>query len=124
LRNNQSTEEVKTVKKIEAVIRPEKLDAVKEALETAGYPGMMLTRIEGHGKQKGLMQQFRGRAYKVEMLPKYKIEVICAEGECTKLIEAVSGAARTGEVGDGKIFVSDIADVMRIRTGESGETAI
>ena len=112
------------MKKIEAVIRPEKLDSVKEALETAGYPGMMLTRIEGHGKQKGLMQQFRGRAYKVEMLPKYKIEVICADDECTKLIEAVTGAARTGEVGDGKIFVSDIADVLRIRTGESGESAV
>ena len=112
------------MKKIEAVIRPEKLDAVKEALESAGYPGMMLTRIEGHGKQKGLMQQFRGRAYKVEMLPKYKIEVVCAGDDCSKLTEAIAGAARTGDVGDGKIFVTDIADVMRIRTGESGEVAI
>lgn len=112
------------MKKIEAVIRPEKLDAVKAALDTAGYPGMMLTRIEGHGKQKGMMQQFRGRSYKVEMLPKYKIEVVCGNDECTKLIESISAAARTGEVGDGKIFVSDISDVLRIRTGESGETAI
>ena len=112
------------MKKIEAVIRPEKLDAVKEALEAAGYPGMMLTRIEGHGKQKGLMQQFRGRPYKVEMLPKYKIEVVCAEGDCSKLIEAITDSARTGEVGDGKIFVSDISDVTRIRTGESGDVAI
>lgn len=112
------------MKKIEAVIRPEKLDAVKAALDEAGYPGMMLTRIEGHGKQKGLMQQFRGRAYRVEMLPKYKIEVVCGENDCAKLIEAVAEAARTGEVGDGKIFVSDISDVMRIRTGETGDVAI
>ena len=112
------------MKKIEAVIRPEKLDAVKEALDGAGYPGMMLTRIEGHGKQKGLMQQFRGRSYKVEMLPKYKIEVICAEEDCASLIEAIATSARTGEVGDGKIFISGISDVMRIRTGETGDTAI
>ena len=112
------------MKKIEAVIRPEKLDDVKEALEAAGYPGLMLTRIEGHGKQKGLMQQFRGRQYKVELLPKYKIEVVCADDSCEILIEAITRTARTGEVGDGKIFVSDISDVVRIRTGEAGEVAI
>lgn len=112
------------MKKLEAVIRPEKLDDVKQALETAGYPGLMLTRIEGHGKQKGLMQQFRGRQYKVDMLPKYKIEVVCRDDECMKLSEAIIAAARTGEVGDGKIFTSDISDVIRIRTGESGEVAI
>lgn len=112
------------MKKIEAVIRPEKLDDVKAALDAAGYPGLMLTRIEGHGKQKGVMQQFRGRQYKVELLPKYKIEVICADGECVRLIEAITSSARTGEVGDGKIFVSDIGDVVRIRTGESGDAAI
>lgn len=112
------------MKKIEAVIRPERLDDVKEALEAAGYPGLMLTRIEGHGKQKGLMQQFRGRQYKVELLPKYKIEVVCSDDHCSTLIDAIVGAARTGEVGDGKLFVTDIHDVMRIRTGESGEIAI
>ncbi len=112
------------MKKIEAVIRPERLDDVKAALETAGYPGLMLTRIEGHGKQKGVLQQFRGRQYKVELLPKYKIEVVCADGECAKLIEAIVTAGRTGEVGDGKIFVSEITDVVRIRTGESGEAAV
>ncbi len=112
------------MKKIEAVIRPERLEDVKQALETAGYPGLMLTRIEGHGKQKGVMQQFRGRQYKVELLPKYKIEVICDNATCDALVEAIVTAARTGEVGDGKIFVSDIADVIRIRTGESGEHAI
>ena len=112
------------MKKIEAVFRPEKLEDVKTALEAAGYPGLMLTRIEGHGKQKGVMQQFRGRQYKVELLPKYKVEVICEDAQCTALIEAITAAARTGEVGDGKIFVSDIADVVRIRTGESGAAAI
>lgn len=112
------------MKKITAVIRPEKLDDVKAALEAAGYPGLMLTRIEGHGKQKGIMQQFRGRSYKVELLPKYKIEVVCADSECTSLIDAIVGSAQTGEVGDGKIFISDIADVVRIRTKESGEAAI
>ena len=117
-------EEVQHVKKIEAVIRPEKLDDVKDALEAAGYPGLMLTRIEGHGRQKGMEQQFRGRPYKVDLLPKYKIEVICAESECASLIEAIVQAGRTGEVGDGKVFVSDIADVVRIRTGESGESAV
>lgn len=112
------------MKKITAVIRPEKLDDVKAALETAGYPGLMLTRIEGHGKQKGIMQQFRGRSYKVELLPKYKVEVVCADSECTSLIDAIVSSAQTGEVGDGKIFISDIADVVRIRTKESGEAAI
>ena len=112
------------MKKITAVIRPEKLDDVKAALESAGYPGLMLTRIEGHGKQKGVEQQYRGRAYKVEMLPKYKIEVVCADDRCDGLIDAIVRHAQTGEVGDGKIFVAEVADVIRIRTDERGETAI
>ena len=112
------------MKKIEAVIRPERLDDVKAALEAAGYPGLMLTRIEGHGKQKGLLQQFRGRPYKLELLPKFKIEVVCNDGQCKALIDAIIAAGRTGEVGDGKIFVSDVAEVFRIRTGEEGEGAV
>jgi nitrogen regulatory protein P-II 1 len=112
------------MKRIEAVIRPEKLDDVKNALEAAGYPGLMLTRIEGHGRQKGMEQQFRGRPYKVDLLPKYKIEVICADSKCGQLIDAIVESGRTGEVGDGKVFVSDISDVIRIRTGESGEPAV
>lgn len=112
------------MKKIEAVIRPEKLEDVKNALEDAGYPGLMLSRIEGHGQQKGIEQQFRGRAYKVELLPKYKIEVVCEDDRCEGLIEAIVSAGRTGAIGDGKIFVSDIADVIRIRTGESGPGAV
>lgn len=112
------------MKKIAAIIRPEKLDDVKAALEEKGYPGLMLTRIEGHGQQKGVHAQFRGRAYKVEMLPKYKVEIVCAEGECAALIDAIVAAARTGEVGDGKVFVSEVTDVVRIRTDERGDAAI
>ena len=112
------------MKKIEAVIRPERLEDVKAALEEAGYPGLMLTRIEGHGKQKGVMQQFRGRQYKVELLPKYKIEVVCDDSDCQRLVDAIVGAARTGEVGDGKIFLSTVDDVVRVRTGENGAAAL
>lgn len=112
------------MKKIEAVVRPEKLDDVKAALEAAGYPGLMLSRIEGHGQQKGAIQQFRGRPYKVELLPKYKLEIVCADDQCASLVEAIVSSGRTGEVGDGKIFVTDIADVIRIRTGESGTSAV
>lgn len=112
------------MKKILAVIRPERLDAVKESLEAAGYPGLMLTRIEGHGRQKGVMQQFRGRSYRVELLPKYKIEIVCADDKCGDLVEAITSSAQTGEVGDGKIFISDIAEVIRIRTNESGPAAV
>ncbi len=112
------------MKKIEAVIRPEKLDDVKAALEAAGYPGLMLSRIDGHGQQKGAEQQFRGRSYKVELLPKYKIEVVCADNDCKALTDAIISSGRTGEIGDGKIFISDIADVIRIRTGESGAGAV
>lgn len=112
------------MKKIEAVVRPEKLDEVKAALEACGYPGMMVTRIEGHGKQKGLVQQFRGRPYKVEMLPKYKLEVVVDDSDLDKTVAAVTSAARTGEVGDGKIFVYEVSDVVRIRTGETGAIAV
>ena len=112
------------MKKITAVVRPEMLEAVKAALEAAGYPGMMLTRIDGHGKQGGKVEQFRGRQYKVSMLPKYKIEIICADERCEPIIEAILTSAQTGEVGDGKIFVSTIDEVVRIRTRERGPDAI
>lgn len=112
------------MKKIEAVIRPERLEDVKTALAAAGYPGLMVTRIEGHGKQKGLLQQFRGRQYRVDLLPKFKVEVICVDGQCGPLLDAIVSAGRTGEVGDGKVFVSEVVDVVRIRTGETGEGAV
>lgn len=112
------------MKKVEAVIRVEKLDAVKAALDALDCPGLMVTRIEGHGKQKGVLQQFRGREYKVELLPKYKLEVVAADQSVPKIVQAIMAAARSGEVGDGKIFVYDVGEVYRIRTGESGEAAI
>ncbi len=112
------------MKKIEAVIRVEKLEEVNEVLEKIGYPGMMVTRIEGHGRQKGLVEQFRGREFKVNFLPKVKIEIVAKNEEADKIVSAISSVARTGEIGDGKIFVYPIENVFRIRTGEEGEIAI
>ena len=112
------------MKKIEAVVRIEKVDEVVEALKAAGAPGLMVTRIEGHGRQKGLVEQFRGRQFKVDLLPKVRVEVVVADSQVAKVGEAIVGAARTGEVGDGKLFVYPVDDVVRIRTGETGETAI
>lgn len=111
--------------KIEAIIRPEKVSEVKNALEQLGYPGMTLTEVKGHGKQKGLVQQWRGSQYRIEFLPKVKIELVVDDGDSVEpIIEAVSTVARTGEAGDGKIFVWPIQDVVRIRTGERGSGAV
>lgn len=112
------------MKKIEAVIRVEKLEEVTDALEKFGYPGMMVTRIEGHGRQKGLTEQFRGREFKVNFLPKIKIEIVVKDSETDKIINTISSIAKTGEIGDGKIFVYPVENVLRIRTGEKGETAL
>lgn len=113
------------MKKIEAVIRMEKLDEVRESLKkVGGYPGMSVTRIEGHGRQKGLVEQFRGREFKVELLPKIGIEIVCRDEDMNEIIKCIEKSAKTGEIGDGKIFVSEIIDVVRIRTGEKGEKAI
>jgi len=112
------------MQKVTAVIRAEKLDEVRAALEVKGYPGLMVVRIEGHGAQKGLKQQFRGREYTVELIPKIKLELVVKDSEVRPIIETITQAARTGNVGDGKIFVSPISEVVRIRTGEEGETAI
>ncbi len=112
------------MKKIEAIIRPEKLDDVKRALEAAGYPGITITEIEGHGKQKGVTQQWRGEVFKVDLLPKTKVEVVTSDKDQEKILTAIQNASRTGSVGDGKIFVSDISEVVRIRTNERGEKAI
>lgn len=102
----------------------EKLEEITEALEMLSCPGMMITHIEGHGRQKGLVEQFRGREYKVNFLPKIKIEVVVKDNEADKIVNTISRIARTGEIGDGKIFVSSVEDVLRIRTGEKGETAV
>lgn len=112
------------MKKIEAVLRPEKLEAVREALEQAGYPGISITEIEGHGMQKGTVQQWRGEQYKLQFLPKVKIEVVCVDKDAEKIIQTVLESAFTGGVGDGKIFVYDVAEVVRIRTRERGERAL
>lgn len=112
------------MKKIEAVIRVEKLEDVRESLEKLGYPGMMITRIEGHGRQKGLVEQFRGREFKVELLPKIKIEIVAKDTDAEKISSAIADASKTGEIGDGKIFISTIDNAIRIRTGEKGDSAV
>jgi nitrogen regulatory protein P-II 1 len=113
------------MKKIEAIIRPEKLPVVKAALEETGYPGMTITEVRGHGVQKGVTQQWRGREFVVEFLPKVKVEVVVSsDGDVDRILALIHDNARTGEIGDGKVFVTEIADVMRVRTGERGEVAI
>ena len=113
-----------TMKKIEAIIRPEKLDEVRKAIEAVGYPGMTITEAEGHGKQKGLTQQWRGETYTVQFLPKVKLELVVSDSDADRITQAIIKSAKTGAVGDGKIFVSDVRDVIKIRTGERGESAL
>ena len=112
------------VKKIEAVVRHFKLEEVKEALIEAGVQGMTVTEVRGFGRQKGHKEQYRGAEYSVDFLPKVKLEVIVAEDQAKPVIEAIVRTARTGQIGDGKIFVTDLAETVRIRTGESGADAI
>ena len=112
------------MKKIEAVIKPFKLDEVKEALQEMGVQGMTVLEAKGYGRQKGHTELYRGAEYVVDFLPKIKIEVVVDDAQLSSVIEAITGAARTGRIGDGKIFVSDVLDVVRIRTGESGSAAV
>lgn len=112
------------MKKIEAVIKPFKLDEVKEALQELGVQGMTVLEAKGYGRQKGHTELYRGAEYVVDFLPKIKMEVVVDDGQATAVIEAISNAARTGRIGDGKIFVTDVAEVIRIRTGEAGPSAI
>ncbi len=113
------------MKKIEAIIRPERISAVKEALEQLGYPGMTITEVKGHGKQKGLVQQWRGSQYRIEFLPKVKLELVVENGQSVEpVIQAIADNARTGEAGDGKIFIWPVEEVVRIRTGERGKSAV
>ena len=112
------------MKKIEAIIKPFKLDEVKEALQELGIQGMTVLEAKGYGRQKGHTELYRGAEYVVDFLPKIKVEVVIADDQLTAVLEVIQTAARTGRIGDGKIFVSDIIDVIRIRTGESGSTAI
>ena len=112
------------MKKIEAVIKPFKLDEVKEALQELGVQGMTVLEAKGYGRQKGHTELYRGAEYVVDFLPKIKIEVVVADDQVASAVEAITTAARTGRIGDGKIFISDLTDVIRIRTGESGSSAI
>ena len=110
--------------KIDAGIQPAKLDAVKEALIEAGAEGMTILEARGHGRQKGHTEFYRGREYTIDLLPKAKIELVVNDALKEKVIQAILGAARTGHIGDGKIFVSRVEDVIRIRNDERGEAAI
>jgi nitrogen regulatory protein PII len=112
------------MKKIEAVIRPFKLDDVREALSEIGVRGMTLTEVKGYGRQKGHTEMYRGSEYKIDFLPKIKIEIIATDAMTDQIVSTIVKAAKTGQVGDGKIFVSTIEDVIRVRTEESGEEAI
>ena len=112
------------MKKIEAIIKPFKLDEVKEALQAAGLQGITVTEVKGFGRQKGHTELYRGAEYVVDFLPKLKVEVAVKDSALEQTIEAITKAANTGKIGDGKIFVSPVEDVIRVRTEESGEDAI
>jgi nitrogen regulatory protein P-II 1 len=112
------------VKKVEAIIKPHKLDDVKAALTQVGIQGMTVSEVRGFGRQKGHKEQYRGAEYTVDLVPKVKVEVVIGDASLAAVIEAITRAARTGEIGDGKIFVSPLESVSRIRTGEKGEAAV
>lgn len=112
------------MKRVEAIVRPEKIDAVRHALQAAGCTGLMISEIEGHGKQKGMVQQWRGEKYKLELVPKIKIEVVVKDSEAEQITRAIIGSAKTGEIGDGKIFISEVQSAIRIRTEERGEAVL
>jgi nitrogen regulatory protein P-II 1 len=109
------------MKRIEAIIQPHKLDEVKEALHAIGVEGMTIADVRGHGRQKGHTENYRGNEYKVDLLPKVKIDMIVPDGRTREIVEAITKAASTGKIGDGKIFVSSIDEAIRIRSGEQGE---
>jgi nitrogen regulatory protein P-II 1 len=121
---NTSSPAEAAMKKIEAVIKPFKLDEVKEALHEVGLQGITVTEAKGFGRQKGHTELYRGAEYVVDFLPKVKIEVVCGDDLVERAMEAIVNAARTGRIGDGKIFVTDVQEVVRIRTGERGEQAL
>jgi len=112
------------MKKIEAIIKPFKLDEVKDALNAIGIQGMTVTEVKGFGRQKGHVELYRGAEYDVAFIPKVKIEVVVADGIAEKVLSTIQEKAKTGKIGDGKIFVSKLEDIIRIRTGEHGEPAI
>jgi nitrogen regulatory protein P-II 1 len=112
------------MKKIEAVIQPHKLEDVKAALKAIGVDGMTITEVRGHGRQKGHREIYRGMEYEVDLLPKMKIEMVVSTARCEEVVQTILHSARTGKIGDGKIFVYDIAEAIRIRNDERGEGAL
>jgi nitrogen regulatory protein P-II 1 len=112
------------MKKIEAIIRPFKLEEVKEALVEEGIRGLTISEVRGYGRQKGHTETYRGSEYRIEFVPKIKIEVVIEDSKAEKVVDAILKTAKTGQVGDGKIFIYDVEDVVRIRTGESGKDAL
>jgi nitrogen regulatory protein P-II 1 len=112
------------MKKIEAFIKPFKLDEVKEALMELGIGGLSVVEVKGFGRQKGHTELYRGSEYQVDFLPKLKIELVAADNDVERIVETISASAKTGQVGDGKIFISPVEDAVRIRTGESGEEVL
>lgn len=112
------------MKKIEAIVRHHKVDEVKEALVAVGLQGMTITEVRGFGRQRGHTETYRGTEYTVDFVPKVKIEIATADSLADKAVSAIVSAAKTGQVGDGKIFVTDLANVVRVRTGETGEAAL
>lgn len=112
------------MKKIEAIIRHFKTEEVKDALAEQGVQGMTITEVRGFGRQKGHTEIYRGAEYEVDLVPKIKLEVVVSDEDCPRIVDTILKSARTGQVGDGKIFVADLAESIRIRTGECGEDAI
>ena len=112
------------MKKIEAIIREEKLDDVRKALENEGFVGLTVSEVSGRGQQKGIPLQWRVGEYRVELLPKLKLEIICHDQDCTLVVETIRMAAKTGRIGDGKIFILPVEGTIRIRTGETGDDVI
>ena len=112
------------MKKIEVIIRPFKLDEVKEALVEEGIRGLTISEVRGYGRQKGHTETYRGSEYKIEFIPKIKLEIVLDDNQVDSVVDAILRAAKTGQVGDGKIFISDIQEVIRIRTEESGREAL
>ena len=112
------------MKKIEAIIQPFKLDEVKQKMQSLGIEGMTISEVRGHGRQKGHTEIYRGQEYNVDLLPKVKLEMVVPTARSAEVISALSGAARTGKIGDGKIFVYEVAEAVRIRNDERGESAL
>ncbi len=112
------------MKKVEAIIQPHKLDEVKEALKSISIDGITITEVRGHGRQRGHKEVYRGMEYEVDLLPKIKLEMVIPDGRLDEVTQTISAAARTGKIGDGKIFVYDVLDAIRIRNSDTGEAAL